>query len=153
MTAESRTFSYNGNSQLIVPAERGEFPVLQQWILSIAAELDIQERIKKQLMISCDEIFTNIASYAYPDGNGSVAVAIEFLSQTQCLRIIFSDSGIAFNPLQEISEPDTGSALSERKIGGLGMFMVKKMMDSIEYCRKDGKNILTLTKCLEKQNK
>ena len=152
MTAESRTFSYNGNSQLIVPAERGEFPVLQQWILSIAAELDIQERIKKQLRISCDEIFTNIASYAYPDGNGSVAVAIEFLSQTQCLRIIFSDSGIAFNPL-EISEPDTASALSERKIGGLGMFMVKKMMDSIEYCRKDGKNILTLTKCLEKQNK
>ena len=152
MTAESRTFSYNGNSQLILSAERGEFTVLGEWLLSIAAELDIQERIKKQLMISCDEIFTNIASYAYPDGNGCVAVAIEFLSQTQCLRIIFSDSGIAFNPLT-ISEPDTGAALSERKIGGLGMFMVKKMMDSIEYCRQDGKNILTLTKCLEKQNK
>ena len=152
MTAEIRTFSYNGNSQLIVPAERGEFTVLAQWLLSIAAELNIQERIKKQLMIACDEIFTNIASYAYPDGNGSVAVAIEFLSQTQCLRIIFSDSGIAFDPL-EISEPDTGSALSERKIGGLGMFMVKKMMDSVEYCRQDGKNILTLTKCLEKQDK
>ena len=153
MAPEIKTFSYNGNAQLIIPAERSEFAVLQQWLQSIAAELNMQERIKKQLMISCDEIFTNIASYAYPDGNGSVAVAIEFLSQTQCLRIIFSDSGIAFNPLLEISEPDTGSALSERKIGGLGMFMVKKMMDSVEYCRKDGRNILTLTKCLEKQNK
>ena len=152
MTAEIRSFSYNGNPQLIVPAERGEFTVLGEWLLSIAAELDIQERIKKQLMISCDEIFTNIASYAYPDGNGSIAVAVEFVSPIQCLRIIFSDSGIAYNPL-EISEPDIGSALSERKIGGLGMFMVKKMMDSIEYCRQDGKNILTLTKCLEKQNK
>ena len=152
MSTEIRTFCYNGDPQLIVPAERGEFAVLQQWLLSIAAELDMQERIKKQLMICCDEIFTNIASYAYPNGNGSVAVSVEFVSETQSLRIIFSDSGTAFDPL-EISEPDTSSALSERKIGGLGMFMVKKMMDSVEYCRQDGKNILTLTKCLEKQNK
>ena len=152
MTTENKTFCYNGNPQLIVPADRGDFTVLQQWLVSIAAELDMQERIRKQLMICCDEIFTNIASYAYPDGNGSVEITIEFVAETQSLRIIFSDSGTAFNPL-EISEPDTSSALSERKIGGLGMFMVKKMMDSVEYCRQDGKNILTLTKCLEKQNK
>ena len=143
MTAEIKTFSYNGNDQLVVPADRNNFTELQQWILSIAVELDIQERIKKQLMISCDEIFTNIASYAYPDGNGTIAVAIEFVSETRCLRIIFSDSGTAFNPL-EISEPDTGSALSERKIGGLGMFMVRKMMDHVEYMYKDGQNVLTL---------
>ena len=152
MTTEIKTFCYNGNPQLIVPADRGEFATLQQWLLSIAAELDMQERIRKQLMICCDEIFTNIASYAYPDGNGSVEITIEFVAETQSLRIIFSDSGTAFNPL-EISEPDTSSALSERKVGGLGMFMVKKMMDSVEYCRQDGKNILTLTKCLEKQDK
>ena len=152
MSTESKTFCYNGVPQLIIPADRGEFPVLQQWLVSIAAELDMQERIRKQLMICCDEIFTNIASYAYLDGNGSVEITIEFVAETQSLRIIFSDSGTAFNPL-EISEPDTSSALSERKIGGLGMFMVKKMMDSVEYCRQDGKNILTLTKCLEKQNK
>ena len=152
MSTEIRTFCYNGDPQLIVPAERGEFAVLQQWLLSIAAELDMQERIKKQLMICCDEIFINIASYAYPNGNGSVAVSVEFVPETQSLRIIFSDSGTAFDPL-EISEPDTKAALSERKIGGLGMFMVKKMMDSVEYRRQDGKNILTLTKCLEKQNK
>ena len=152
MTTEIKTFCYNGNPQLIVPADRGEFATLQQWLLSIAAELDMQERIRKQLMICCDEIFTNIASYAYQDGNGSVTVTVEFVSETKSLRIIFSDSGTAFNPL-EISEPDTSSALSERKVGGLGMFMVKKMMDSVEYCRQDGKNILTLTKCLEKQDK
>ena len=152
MTTEIKTFCYNGNPQLIVPADRGEFSVLQQWLLSIAAELDIQERIKKQLMISCDEIFTNIASYAYPDGKGDVVITVEYVSEPRSLRIIFSDSGIAFDPLA-ISEPDTSSALSERKIGGLGMFMVKKMMDSVEYCRKDGKNILTLTKSLENRNK
>ena len=152
MSTEGKTFCYNGDPQLIIPADRGEFPVLQQWLVSIAAELDMQERIRKQLMICCDEIFTNIASYAYLDGNGSVEITTEFVAETQSLRIIFSDSGTAFNPL-EISEPDTSSALSERKIGGLGMFMVKKMMDSVEYCRQDGKNILTLTKCLERQNK
>jgi anti-sigma regulatory factor (Ser/Thr protein kinase) len=150
MTEESNIFS--GSSQLTLPADRKEFPALQQWILNIAAELDIPERIRKQLMICCDEIFTNIASYAYPDGNGSVTVTVEFVSETKSLRIIFSDSGIAFDPLA-ISEPDTSSALSERKIGGLGMFMVKKMMDSVEYCRENGKNVLTLTKCLEKCNK
>ena len=152
MSTESKTFCYNGDPQLIVPADRGEFTVLQQWLVSIAAELDMQERIRKQLMICCDEIFTNIASYAYPEGNGSVAVAVEFVSEPRSLRIIFSDSGIAFDPLA-ISEPDTSSALSERKIGGLGMFMVKKMMESVDYCRKDGKNILILTKSLENRNK
>ena len=150
MTEESNIFS--GSSQLTLPADRKEFPALQQWILNIAAELDIQERIKKQLMICCDEIFTNIASYAYPDGKGDVAITVEFVSETRSLQIIFSDSGIAFDPL-EISEPDTSSALSERKVGGLGMFMVKKMMDSVDYCRKDGKNILILTKSLENRNK
>ena len=150
MTEESYIFS--GSSQLTLPADRKEYPALQQWILNIAAELDIPERIRKQLMICCDEVFTNIASYAYPEGNGCVAVAVEFVSETQSLRIAFSDSGIAFDPL-EISEPDTSSALSERKIGGLGMFMVKKMMDTVEYCRENGKNVLTLTKCLEKCNK
>ena len=152
MTEKLKTFSCNGNSQLVLPAERGEFTVLQQWLLSIAAELEMPERIRKQLMICCDEIFTNIASYAYPGGSGNVTVAVEFVAATQSLRIIFSDSGTAFNPL-EISAPDTSSALSERKIGGLGMFLVKKMMDSVEYCRQDGKNILTLTKCLENRNK
>ena len=150
MTEESNIFS--GSSQLTLPADRKEYPELQQLILNIAAELDIPERIRKQLMICCDEVFTNIASYAYPEGNGSVAVAVEFVSETQSLRSAFSDSGIAFDPL-EISEPDTSSALSERKIGGLGMFMVKKMMDTVEYCRENGKNVLTLTKCLEKQDK
>ena len=80
MSTESKTFCYNGDPQLIIPADRGEFPVLQQWLVNIAAELDIQERIKKQLMISCDEIFTNIASYAYSDGNGNISVAVEFVS-------------------------------------------------------------------------
>ena len=81
MTEESNIFS--GSSQLTLPADRKEFPALQQWILNIAAELDIPERIRKQLMICCDEVFTNIASYAYPEGNGSVAVAGEFVSETR----------------------------------------------------------------------
>lgn len=152
MTSEIKPFSYNGNPQLIIPAKRSEFTVLQEWILSIATQLDVPERLKKQLLICCDEIFTNIASYAYSDDNGSVTIGVELITSPKSLRIIFSDSGIAFNPL-EISEPDTNSALSERKIGGLGMFMVKKMMDSVEYSRQDGKNILTLTKSLENCNK
>ena len=151
MTTENKTFCYNGNPQLIVPADRGEFTVLQQWLLSIAAELDIQERIKKQLMICCDEIFTNISIYAYGENTGKVTVQADYFPAEQELHIVFSDNGIAFDPLKS-EAPDIQSSLAERKVGGLGLFMVKKMMDAVTYTRQNDCNILTLIKKLKTEN-
>ena len=63
------------------------------------------------------------------------------------LRLTFTDTGRPFDPLQA-DDPDTKVPLSERKIGGLGIFVVKKMMDKVEYRRENDRNILTLTKCI-----
>ena len=60
------------------------------------------------------------------------------------LKVVFTDDGVAFDPTREIAEPDVNAPLAERKIGGLGMFMVKKLAKSVNYERRDGRNVLTV---------
>jgi anti-sigma regulatory factor (Ser/Thr protein kinase) len=87
----------------------------------------------------------NIASYAYQDGPGRLAV--EWINEPEEGQVIitFEDSGVPFNPLLK-EEPDLTVPVSERKIGGLGIMMVRKRMDTVNYAYSDGKNILTLIK-------
>ena len=107
---------------------------------------------KKQILISCDEIFTNISGYAYGESTGKVSVSADYFPFEQELHITFSDSGAAFDPLK-IEAPDTQSRLAGRKVGGLGLFMVKKMMDDVVYVRQNDRNILTLIKKSKTENK
>jgi len=98
--------------------------------------------------VAVEEIFTNIASYAYPDGDGKVQLCMEFSQEepsTMTLR--FLDSGIPFDPLAK-ADPDVTLSAEERQIGGLGIYMVKKTMDEVSYDYKDGKNIFTMKKKL-----
>lgn len=136
--------------KITLPARRSSFGILKERILAVAEDLQIQDRIRKQLLIACDEIFTNIASYAYPEEekNGVVDVSFLYERSTRKLRISFSDSGRAFDPLAE-PEKDVKESVAEKKVGGLGLFMVRKMMDSVEYKRENGCNNLTLGKILE----
>ncbi len=99
-----------------------------------------------QLQLSIEEIFVNIAHYAYPNEPGTVNVAVG--CEDNQFRIRFTDSGIPFNPLEK-DDPDISLALNERKIGGLGIFIVKKMTDFINYHYRDGNNILTIGKFLD----
>ena len=85
-----------------------------------------------------DEIYANIVKYSK-----ATLATIFYSIEDGKLRISFSDNGIPYNPL-EAAEPDTTLSAEEREIGGLGIFMVKKMTESMEYEYKDGKNILTL---------
>ena len=94
-----------------------------------------------------DELYGNIASYAYGEENGEVTVIIEGDSTPGAVSISFQDEGKPFNPL-ESREPDITLPARERKIGGLGIFMVKKSMDDVRYEYRDGKNILTIRKTL-----
>ena len=94
-----------------------------------------------------EEIFTNISNYAYDDGNGTVEITFEQLSDPERVRIIFSDSGTPFDPLST-AEPDTSNALTNDKIGGFGIFIVKQNMDGISYSYEHGCNILTIEKLL-----
>lgn len=102
-------------------------------------------KAQMQIDIAIDELFGNIAHYAYGSGTGSATVLIELQEEPRAAVITFIDSGIPFDPLQS-ADPDTTLSAQERKIGGLGIFLVKKTMDKMEYQYKDGQNILTIKK-------
>lgn len=101
-------------------------------------------KTQKQIKVAVDEIFSNIARYAYHLSSGGVTVRV---SVSDVVMIEFEDSGTAYDPLTK-DDPDVAKPLKERKIGGLGVFMVKKLMDSVEYRRDGDKNILTIRKSL-----
>lgn len=98
-----------------------------------------------QIDICIDEIFANIAQYAYGSDTGDVTLHIEFDEAERLFSLSFIDCGQPFDP-RDVPEPDITSPLEERPIGGLGLFMVKNLMDSMTYQHEDGRNILTIQK-------
>ena len=104
-------------------------------------------RARMQLDIAIDEIFSNIARYAYGGKDGEAEVILEITEEPKAVRLTFADSGEPFNPLMK-DDPDVTLSAEERKIGGLGIFLVRKTMDKMEYSYKDGRNILSIEKLL-----
>ena len=98
-----------------------------------------------QIDVAVEEVFVNIAQYAYAPGTGEAVIRVETEKNPGTVEIVFIDSGIPFNPLA-VKEPDVTLSASDRKIGGLGIFMVKKSMDDVNYEYVDEKNILTIKK-------
>ncbi len=147
MPATIRKFQYYGLDTLQLPNEREAFTTLKTWLSNISEELGLPEKTKKQLLIVADEIFTNIVTYGSLRQDGTVEVKVEFDFALQTLNMTFIDQGIAYNPL-EATSPDISKPLSERQTGGLGIFMVKKIMDSVEYLRENDQNYLILKKRL-----
>ena len=110
-------------------------------------ENDISMKITLQLDVVLDEVLTNIASYAYEGEPGDMTVRAEMINGGSTLRMEFFDKGIYFDPLAK-EDPDITLAAEERKIGGLGIFIVKKTMDNVSYERKGDTNILVIEKNL-----
>ena len=107
--------------------------------------LDCSMKAQMQIDIAIDELFGNIAHYAYGDGTGDATVRFDFDEVTRMASIAFIDGGVPFNPLEK-ADPDVTLSAEEREIGGLGIFMVKKSMDKMEYSHENGFNILMLHK-------
>ena len=107
--------------------------------------------IKQQtaICVAMEEIFVNIANYAYPEEEGDAKVEIEFDENTGIATFVVTDRGVAFDPLAK-EDPDITLSAEERSVGGLGIFIVKKTMDRVAYARENGQNILTMTKKLER---
>ena len=108
---------------------------------------DCPMKIQMQIDIAVEEIFVNIAHYAYRSGTGKAVVRVETLPDPPSVDITFIDNGIPYDPLAK-EDPDITLSAEERPIGGLGIFMVKKTMDDVRYEYLDGHNILTLKKGL-----
>ena len=107
-------------------------------------------KIQMPLCVAIEELFTNIAHYAYPDGSGSATICVQIDDETDIATFTVSDAGIAFDPLAK-AEPDITLPAEEREVGGLGIFIVKKTMDTLTYTRENGENRLTMTKHLERR--
>ena len=112
----------------------GEF--LQHHSLNILNHQDIQ--------LSLEEIFNNILLYAYPDRQAH-EISFQFNLENKVLWICIEDDGIPFN-LLEVKEPELTTPLQERQVGGLGIHLIRSLMDEISYQRKNNKNILTIKK-------
>ena len=104
-------------------------------------------KTQMQIDVAVEEIFVNIAHYAYAPDTGKAVIGVEVIGEPPCARITFSDSGMPYNPLEK-EDPDVTLSAEERMIGGLGIFMVKKSMDSMDYEYRNGQNLLTMTKKL-----
>ena len=99
------------------------------------------------LQLACEEIVVNITSYAYPEGSdGYLDVEIQ---KTDRIIIRFEDGGVPFNPLEH-KNPDVTLPWKQRRIGGLGIFLLRRKMDDIHYDHIDNKNILTIEKVIQK---
>lgn len=108
-------------------------------------ELDCSMKVQTQIDIAVEEIYVNIAHYAYQSEPGQVTISIETEEISDLVVIHFIDNGIPFNPLEK-KDPDVTLSAEERNIGGLGIYMVKKSMDEVSYEYKDGQNIFTIKK-------
>ena len=108
---------------------------------------DCPMKIQMQIDIAVEEIFVNIANYAYSPVIGTAKVRIEVLGDPPSVDITFIDNGIPYDPLAK-ADPDVTLSAEKRQIGGLGIFMVKKSMDDVKYEYLDGHNILTIKKGL-----
>ena len=123
-----------------------EVPRLTDFINDVCQSLGIEEVLTMQLTLAVEEAAVNGMNYAYEPGTvGTVDLDAE--AGDGELKIIISDSGVAFDPTQK-AEADITLTAEERPIGGLGIFLVRQIMDNVNYRRQDGRNILTLTKKL-----
>lgn len=102
-------------------------------------------KAQMQIDLCVEEIFVNIANYAYPDTTGTAEIRIE--AENGIVVLTFIDAGLPYDPLQR-DAPDITLPAEEREIGGLGIFLVRKNTDTVFYRYEDGKNVLTITKAI-----
>lgn len=108
-------------------------------------EVNCPMKTRMQIDVAVEEIFVNIAHYAYQPGNGDAEIKLWVEESPRSVMIEFRDNGKPFDPMAK-PDPDVTLSADQREIGGLGIFMVKKSMDDVQYKRANGQNILRLRK-------
>ena len=133
--------------ELTIAATVENIEVVTAFVDEQLEALDCPMKAQMQIDIAIDELFGNIAHYAYNPDVGEATVRVEVIEDPLAVVITFIDKGVPYDPLAK-SDPNTTLSAEEREIGGLGIFMVKKTMDDITYEYKDGQNILKIKKNL-----
>jgi len=137
------------NKELIVLSSTENLAVIRKFIQSAANQFGISEDDTGKILLSVDEACTNIIRHAYKNNpKGKIKIQLLINKSFDTLKIIIEDNGVHFNP-KTIPEPDLTEYLHQKKVGGLGMFLMKKIMDKVSYkTLSDGKNKLLMIKKL-----
>ena len=139
-------FNSTVSETLVIKNDVREMARFSTFMKAVAEQMKIEPSLAGQLRLAVEEAVVNVIDYAYPaTTEGEITVAIQ--SDGKILRVTISDSGVPFDPTAK-DKTDTTLAAEDRQIGGLGILLYRELMDSINYERTDGKNILTLTKKL-----
>ena len=133
--------------ELNIAATVENIEVVTDFVNEQLEALECPMKAQMQIDIAIDELFGNIAHYAYNPEVGSATVRVEVIDDPLSVVITFIDGGVPYDPLAA-ADPDTTLSAEERAIGGLGIFMVKKSMDEITYRYENGSNILSIRKNL-----
>ena len=134
--------------QMTVSASVENVKMVTRFVNERLDSLGCFERIRVLVDVAVDEVFSNIVNYAYKPETGPATVRVEVEQAPLSVVITFIDHGVPFDPLAEKRPDTTRLPKTERPIGGLGLFLVKKSMDDVSYEYKDGQNILTIRKKL-----
>ena len=136
--------------ELEITALVENLPNVLEFVVEQLEANDCSMKNQLQIEVAVEELFVNIAHYAYAPDTGTAKIIVETADTAQtapAVNITFMDKGMPFDPLAK-QDPDVSLSADKRKIGGLGIYMVKKSMDNVSYEYSDGYNILTITKSL-----
>ena len=131
--------------EITIPAAIGNIAGAVDFVNEALEAVEAGIKAQTQIDVAMDEILSNVALYAYPGGAGEVTVRFDFDPATRVVEITFTDHGIPYNPMEK-TDPDVTLPAEERMVGGLGIFLVKKTMDAMDYENRDGMNILRIRK-------
>jgi anti-sigma regulatory factor (Ser/Thr protein kinase) len=136
-----KTFSFTLKNDI------AELKILCRQLESIGSALGLPQRFVFEINLALDELFTNIISYGFKDGSEH-AIQVRIAADDSVLTITVEDDGIPFNPIER-AEPRIPATIEDCTIGGLGIYLIKNLMDDVCYRRNHDKNILTLKKRIE----
>lgn len=132
-------------ASLVVSAEQTRIGDSIDFIMMQAKQTSFSNTELADIRLGCEEFLVNIVKYAYGGKAGTIEILCETDTQGNRLTVTFRDTGIPFNPLMQ-QEPDISGHVGSRRIGGLGIYLTRQVMDSVTYDRENGTNVNTLTK-------
>ena len=137
---------YPLKKKLVLSATLENLDTFKEHVHSTALLCGLSDKQLTHIELALEEVLVNVINYAYPETRqGDIEVSCSPGNHQQGISIQIVDDGVAFDPLAKV-DPDTSLTLNARAIGGLGIFLTKKMMDEVVYERRDNKNIITMTK-------
>ena len=142
---EKQTDMTHRNIVLDIEAVLENLHIVQDFVEDHLQAAGCSLKTKTEISVAVEEIFVNIALYAYHPGPGRARVRVEVSEDPAVVTVTFLDRGVPYDPLAK-EDPDLSLPASDRKIGGLGIFMTKQFMDDVIYEYRDGQNVLTLKK-------